>query len=732
MNVQRLITLCVTLVCCVTPIFSQDQAPQLTVDAIYRDFSATESLPDRLTWLPNSDRYSYVSDRGNGAATLYVVEAKTGARESVVSLGGIERLNGDAALPSLRTYQWLPNETGLILTGSGEVWHYSLGEARLTRLTRTSGETELVRISPDSRYISYVRSNNLYVQNLLSGKTTQLTFDGNDLLLNGKLDYVYQEELGERGDFLGYKWSPDSRHISYYQFDDSPVPEYPIVDWIPTHPEFEMMRYPKAGDSNPLVKIGVVSVSENPETIWMNIGDEPDIYLPRMYWVPNGNQLAIMRLDRAQHHLDFLFADITSGESNIIITEEDPYWINIEDHVYFFENSGQFLWGSDRSGFRHLYLYNNSGELMNQVTEGEWIVENLEHVDESSGIIYFTATEKDVTERHLYKVNLDGSQLRRLTEESGTHTADFSTSGLYYIHSYDSVLRPEQMFLENSQGDQIRVIAENPQPFLEQYNLSDQEFFVFQGSNDTTYNGWLFRPPNFDSDEQYPVIVYVYGGPHSQVVDRSFGGTTSLWHQMMAQKGYLVFSMDNRGSAGRGHQWEQAIDLNFGAVEFRDQMIGVNHLKSLSYVDTTRIGIWGWSYGGYMTLYSMTHSDVFSAGVSVAPVTDWRNYDTIYTERYMGLPEDNPDGYERSSVVNTADDLSGKLLLVHGTGDVNVHMQNSIQMVDELIDAGINFDFMVYPQGQHSISTQRDRIHLFQKITDHFDRYLMGEMPADE
>lgn len=705
-------------------LFGQSGSPQITVESIYRDYQTTGTLPANIQWLPQSERFSYVTPTREGTQQLILEDAASGAMDTLLSAEKLTALAGGQDTPFLNKYQWMPDEHGLIFTGDGDVWFYSLADGSLRRLTDTESTEELVRISPDARYVSYVREYNLYMQDLKSGRERQLTSDGKATLLNGKLDWVYQEELVGRGTFDGYWWSPDSKHIAYLQFNEQPVPEYPLVDWIPYHPDLEMMHYPKAGDPNPIVRLGVVPVGRKPRTVWMDLGQDTDIYVPRVFWVPDGQQLAYMRLDRSQQHLDFLLGDIKNGNSRTILSESDPYWINIEDDVTFLKHSGQFLWGSARDGYRHLYLYNNDGTLVRQLTSGGWMVTALDGVDEQQGAVYFTSTKKSVTERQLYRVSLQGGEPTRISQATGTHDAQFSHGRSYYIDTFSDLLIPDRISLHDATGERVRTVAANKQPVIESYNLQEPELFTFRGENGITYHASLLKPPDFDPSKQYPVLIYVYGGPHVQIVTRSFGGTRGLWHQMMAQKGYLVFSMDNRGSYGRGHAWEQVIYHQMGKTELADQLQGVNYLKSLPFVDPDRIGIWGWSYGGYMTLYSLTHAGVFRAGASVAPVADWRDYDTIYTERYMGLPQQNAAGYKSSSPVNAADAMNGRLLLVHGTSDDNVHMQNSIQMIQALIEAGQPFDLMMYPRQKHGIAAIKDRIHLFDKITRHFDMYL--------
>jgi len=705
-------------------IFAQTSAPQITVESIYRDYQATGTLPAHVRWLPQSARFSYVTPAREGNRALILEDAASGASDTLISAEKLTALAGGQPAPSLENYQWMPDEHGVIFTGDGEVWAYSLEDGSLTRLTETKSDEELVRISPDGRYVSYVREYNLYVRDLKSGRERQLTSDGNATLFNGKLDWVYQEELVGRGTFDGYWWSPDSKQIAYLQFDEQPVPEYPLVDWIPYHPDLEMMHYPKAGDPNPVVRLGVVPVGRKPRTVWMDLGQNTDIYIPRVFWVPGGAQLAFMRLDRSQQHLEFLLGDIKNGNSRVILSESDPYWINIEDDVTFLKDSPRFLWGSARDGYRHLYLYKNDGTLVRQLTTGKWMVTALNGVDEQRNEVYFTSTRQSVTERQLYRVSLEGGAPVRLSQKTGTHDAEFSSGRAYYIDTYSDLTTPDQLSLHAGSGRVIRSLGNSDQPFFQEYHLRTPELFTFRGDNGMTYHASLLKPPDFDPSKKYPVLIYVYGGPHVQIVTREFGGTRFLWHQMMARKGYIVFSMDNRGSYGRGHAWEQVIYHQMGKTELVDQLEGVGYLKSLPYVDPDRIGIWGWSYGGYMTLYSLTHAGVFRAGASVAPVADWRDYDTIYTERYMGLPQDNPEGYKTSSPVNAAEALSGRLLLVHGTSDDNVHLQNSIQMIQALIEAGQPFDLMLYPRQKHGIAATKDRIHLFDKLTRHFDTYL--------
>ncbi len=704
----------------------------LTVEAIYGSLMGKifKNYPSGLRWLPKSDRYSYIQrDAKTGSATLVVENARNGKRQIVLSSTDLQYVTpkGDTLDIPLQTYRWFPDEKALLFTFEGDVWYYSLNDRQLRRLTETEAAEEEVQIAPNSQWISFVRENNLYVLNIATGAEKQLTTDGSATILNGKLDWVYQEELVGRGIFRGHWWSPDSRAIAYLRFDESNVPQYPLVDWMPYHPTVEMMHYPKAGDPNPVVKLGVVSIQDG-QTVWMDTGDNPDVYIPRVYWLPNSKQVAFMRLDRLQQHLEFFFADITTGAARKVLEEKDPYFINVGDFVYFFKKKKHFLWGSEQSGYRHLYIYDYEGNLVQQLTSGNWMVDAFLGVDKSEKWVYFTATEKSIVERHLYRVKTSGSSFKRLSRTEGTHSIQLAASGNYYIDNYSNLLTPYILTVHKSNGKQLRELARSEVDLAKEYNIRVPEIFTFKGPNTgITYYAAMIKPPHFNPNKKYPVLVYVYGGPHAQVVRNAFGYSRMLWHLMMAQKGFIVFTMDNRGSWGRGHDWEKQVYRQLGKLELIDQLEGVAYLKQQPYVDANRIGIWGWSYGGYMTLYAMTHSKVFRTGISVAPVTDWRDYDTIYTERYMGLPQDNAEGYRNSSPVFAADSLHGMLFLVHGTGDDNVHFQNSVHMVDRLIDAGKPFHFMMYPQQMHGISARPDRIHLFRLMTHFLVEHLKGE-----
>jgi len=481
-----------------------------------------------------------------------------------------------------------------------------------------------------------------------------------------------------------------------------------------------MERYPVAGGANPVVRVLVAALSGGEPRV-MDIGAETDIYIPRVNWLMDSKHVAIQRLNREQNSLDLLIADAATGSASVALTEKDPYWMNVSDDLYFLKDGKRFLWSSERTGYRHLYLYDLGGKQLAQLTQGEWEVSALDAVDESKGLVYFTATEKSPLERHLYRVGFDGSGFARITKAEGAHAVVIAPSSAAFYDTYSNTATPPRQDLYRTDGSSIAAINENKVAELADYHLSPVEFLSVKSRDGVLLNASIIKPPNFDARKKYPVLVNTYGGPHAQVVRNLWGGSTFLWHEMMAQKGYIVFLLDNRGSAGRGHAFETPLHFRLGAQELSDQRDGVQYLKSLPYVDANRIGIWGWSYGGHMTLHAMFEAgDDFKAGFAGGPVTDWHYYDSIYTERYLGLPQKNAEGYEDSSPAKYAAQLKGKLLIAHGTGDDNVHFANTLTVINDLIDAGKYVEVLAFPGRGHGVSDPPARRVLMQRVTQFF------------
>lgn len=689
----------------------------LTVDRIYDDPSLSGSSPTRLRWAPDGKSVTYLDDASeqeDPPQALWRMEVPSGKKKLLLTE---EELVFEDTEVSLSRYVWDDQGKALLLASKGDLFLYRLKEKDLLRLTETDAMESDAKLSPDGSRVAFVRDHDLYSIDIASGEEFRLTEDGGETILNGELDWVYEEEFSLS---TGYWWSPDGTYIAFLRFDETGVTRFPLTDFLPVHNEVEWQHYPKAGDDNPVVTVGVVDVAKG-STAWLDTGDDADTYVARVDWVSHGPLVAVQHLNREQDHLRLLFGDPETGATRVVLEEKAETFVNIRDQHFFFEEREAFLWSSERDGWQHLYLYDLEGNELERLTQGEWMVTSLAGVDEKRGRIYFSATEKSPRERHLYRVELGGGGFERLSEAEGTHSMTLSPEGKNYIGRHSSYRHPTKTGIYRSDGKREFWIEENVVEELEDYALSLPEPVTFTGEDGTLFHGEITKPALFTPGEKYPVIVYVYGGPHAQVVRNRWGGSRFLWHQMMAQKGFVIFSMDNRGSFARGKVFEDALYRIMGQVEVADQLQGVEYLKTLPYVDPDRIGVWGWSYGGYMTLLClMKGGEAFQAGVSVAPVADWRDYDTIYTERYMDRPQDNGEGYEIGSPVTHVDKLAAPLLLVHGTGDDNVHFANSVQLVDKLIGAGKPFELMIYPGRLHGIHDDPARIHLFERMTEFF------------
>ena len=702
----------------------------LTVERIYSQPSLSGRLTRGLVWTPDGKALSYFETKGSGKEArteLWVMDAANEERRLLVASDKLESiLPVDTSRPTQATglgrrapsqYQWAPDGAGILFQGpTALAW---LDVKSQTTRTLVSGKATLVdpKISPDGRNVSFVRDHNVWLVNLADGKERAVTQGGTEEIRKGELDWVYPEELDIK---TAYWWSPDSSAIAYLEMDERKVSQYPLVDFSSPSGEAEMERYPTAGGANPIVRVFVASLTAV-EPRAMDAGAETDIYVPRVNWLTDSKHLAIQRLNRPQTALDLLIADSTTGKTRTILSENDANWINVSDDLYFLNDGKRFLWSSERSGYRHLYLYDLEGKQLAQLTKGEWEVSAVDAVDEAKGLVYFTATEKSPLERHLYRLALDGTGFTRLTKDEGTHAAVLAPNATAFYDTYSNAATPPRQDLYRADGARLATINENKIAELADYHLSPMEFLTVKSRDGVQLNASIIKPPDFHPQTKYPVLVYTYGGPHAQVVRNGWGGANFLWHQLMAQKGYIIFSLDNRGSGGRGHPFETPLHFRMGAQELSDQRDGVQYLKALSYVDSNRIGVWGWSYGGYMTLHAMFEAGGdFKAGFAGGPVTDWRYYDTIYTERYLGLPQKNEKGYQDSSPVKYASQLQGKLLIAHGTGDDNVHFANTLAVINDLIEAGKYVEVLAFPGRGHGVSDPPARRVLMQRVMQFF------------
>lgn len=709
----------------------------LTIEAIFAPGGLTGRGPETLEWSPDGTKLSYVQRDDQGEhGELWYVDAATGKKDVLVSAAKLASLAPDynkvkderererLTRYHVAAYLWAPDSKHLIFDSQGQLWLYDLGTNTAVQFTSASDPSSDPKFSPDGKRVSYIRKHNLYVR-VIDGKAEkQLTKDDNENLFNGDIDWVYAEELDVRSNYF---WSPDSKQIVFLHMDETKVPTYPIANLIPTRPTVDNEKYPKVSDPNPVVKLGVVDADRD-KVRWISLTSDEDNYIPRFGWVREGIVWAEV-LNRNQEQMDLYFIDAKSGKSKKVLTESSPdAWVNVNDNFKILKSGDRFTWSSWRDGHTHLYLYsfdkNNplgaEAKLDHQITKGDFEVLGLEGIDDSTGTVFFSSDKDDPRQRHIFSIKLDGSGMQQLTHDEGLSSSEFSDDAKHYVQTFLGPTAAPRMTLCSVGGPCSPVWQARDE--IAEYGIRPPKFLEFKAEDGTTLYGRLLLPSEPPAERTIPLIVNIYGGPATQTVLKE---PTSAFDELLSRKGFAIFSVDNRGTPGRDRKFSTAIRHEFGAIELKDQLTALDQLFSqYPQLDKDRMAIWGWSNGGSMTLYALTHSDRFRAGVAVAPVTDQINYDTIYTERYMGQLKDDPKGYEASDVNKDAANLHGALLLVHGTGDDNVHFQNSMQMIDALIKAGKQFRLMIYPNKTHSISGTDARTHLFHMIEEHFEREL--------
>jgi dipeptidyl-peptidase-4 len=706
-------------------------AAELTVERI---FGSREFAPDlvSLRWMADGRHYTVVEPDRAGGTHLVRVEAETGRRDTLVRAS--ELVPPGASEPvAIEDYAFSADGVRLLLfTNTVRVWRFNtkgtyfvwdFEARRLSPVSTRPGYQMFAKFSPDGRYVAFVRENDLYVTDLETGAERALTTDGGEEIVNGTSDWVYEEEFDLRD---GFRWSPDGRRIAFWRFDQSPIRSFYLIDEMPLYPELVPVRYPKAGTPNSRVRLGVVELETGAVT-WVDAGSDSEAYLPRMGFAGSPDEIWFLRMNRHQTQVELWWADVRTGAARRALAEEDSAWIDLHDPIWI-RDGREFLWWSERDGRTHLYLYRRDGRLVRQVTRGEFDVTDVFAVDERRGVVYFTGSLESPLTRPVLRVGLDGRGLRRVSEPGGVWRAEFNPQATVYAGVRAAGGEPPVQALYRADGRRIRVLADNGElrERLRTLGLRPPEYLTVPGAAPgVELHAYLLRPPDFDPSKRYPLLLYVYGGPGSQTVTDGLYGDRYLWHQMLAARGYLVASVDNRGTGARGRAFKTATYLKLGQLESDDQIAAARSFAALPYVDPDRIGIWGWSYGGYMAaLCLLRGNDVFRMAISVAPVTDWRLYDTIYTERYMRTPQENPEGYERGSALTYADRLRGRLLLVHGTADDNVHPQNTTWLVHRLQEAQKPFELRLYPNKTHAIAGRTTRVDLFQYLTRYVEENL--------
>ncbi len=708
----------------------------LTVDLLYhpdRKIEFAGTPPRILRWLEDGKHYvERREDPESKLPELLRVEAETGESQPLYDLarirGAFSRLEGlgeaqAKALVEKGDFSLSPDGSALLIDHDSDLYLYRFEPDEARRLSSGEEAEREATFSPDGRMVAFVRDHDLHVLDLESGRERALTEGGDENLLNGLLDWVYQEEIYGRGDFKGFWWSPDSARLAYLQLDESPVPSFTVVDHLPQHLKLEVTRYPKAGDPNPRPRLGVVPAAGG-ETHWLDLSayQPDDLLIVRVGYAPDG-RLFYQTQNKEQTWLDLNVFDPAGGSVTRVLRETTPAWVNVLDEPHWLPDGG-YLWESERTGWRHLYRYSADGQLRGAITRGEWEVRAFHGLDEESGWLYFSATERSPIGLDVYRARLGGGGWERISEQPGQHLARFNPQLTLYLDTWSDIRTPPQSRLHAAGGRLLRTVDANPSPRLAELNLPQPEFLQVPTRDGFTMEAMLIRPLDFDPERRYPVLVFTYGGPHAPQVRNRWAGTTQLWHQMLAQRGTVIWVCDNRTASGKGAVSTWPVHRDMGRLELADIEDGLDWLAGQSWVDPARIGIWGWSYGGYMTSYALTHSQRFKLGIAGAPVTDWHLYDTVYTERYMGTPQNNPEGYRKSSPLEAAANLHGQLLLIHGTIDDNVHLQNSLKFVHELQKAGKQFRLMLYPRSRHGVRDPHQLYHVRVLMTEFIEEEL--------
>jgi len=709
--------------------------------ALSSPFQAQKQLTNTDIWYSPTFSMDYVGGFRSMKDGLHYSALENGRSGSAVvkySYETGEKVNNvmdNSSLPegaSIDDYNFSADEKKILIASNQEsiyrhsskadYYLYEMGSREGSPLTdHNKGKCRLAEFSPDGSKVAFMRDNDLYLVDLATSQETRITSDGKlNHIINGATDWVYEEEFSFD---KGFYWSPDSKYIGFYRFDESKVREFQMAMYEgQLYPSQYTFKYPKAGEANSDVTIHIYTLAAK-TTQKVDLGST-EHYIPRIKWTNQEGKLCITRMNRHQSQLELLAADMRSARGPVIIpevfySEKSKTYIEVSDDLIFLNDGKQFLMTSDQDGYNHIYLYDMKGTQMKQVTRGNWDVIEFYGYDESSKRLFYSSSEEGATEKNVYSIDLKGSK-KRLSPKAGNSDAEFSVGYKNYIIFHSDANKPYDIALYNSKGQEVRVLVDNAalQKTMGTFDFQPKEFFTFSTERGDNLNGWMIKPQNMDASKRYPVLLAIYGGPGRNTVSNSFDGRNLYWHQMLAQKGYIVVSVDPRGTYYRGRDFKNSTYLQLGKLETEDMISTAKYLGGLAYVDKERIGMQGWSFGGYLTSSCMTKgAEFFKAGIAVAPVTNWRFYDTIYTERFMQTPEENPEGYDDNSPINHVEMLKGPYLLVHGSADDNVHYQNTMEMVDALVKANKEFDLFIYPDKNHGIYGGTTRLHLYEKMT---------------
>jgi dipeptidyl-peptidase-4 len=717
MNTRKITFLFLLLSLCV---FGQQK---ITVEAIFNGEFSAKGM-DKLQSMQNTNQYTVLNyDRTSRNMQIDLFDFATLKKVSTL----IDTKNQSKLTGGIQSYSFSSDEKMILIANNTTPIYrhsftadYFLYNIETKELNKVMEQVQEPTFSPDGKKIAYAKGNNLFIYDIISQSNTQITTDGNkNAIINGITDWVYEEEFA----FVrAFDWSKNSKKIAFIRFDESQVPEFSMsIFKKDLYPKIETFKYPKAGEKNSLVSLHLYDV-DTKSTKNVDLSQYNDFYIPRIKWTNDANVLSAKILNRHQDNLDLLFIDGTTAATKVVLNEKDKSYIDFidTDNLTFLKDNS-FIWTSEKDGFNHIYLYDKTGKLKNQVTKGNWEVTKYYGFDEKNKTIFYQSVENSSINRAIYKINLNGKDKVKLTQNTGANSATFSPNFQYFINTFSTASQPTTYTLNESKtGKQIQVIENNEAltSKLKSYELPQKEFFVLKTEKGNELNAWIMKPADFDASKKYPVFMIQYSGPGSQQVVNQWGSSNEYWFMMLTQQGYIVACVDGRGTGFKGAAFKKTTQNQLGKYEVEDQIDAAKVIGNYPYVDKSRIGIWGWSYGGFMSSNCILKgNDVFKMAIAVAPVTNWRFYDSVYTERYMQTPQENPNGYDDNSPINFVDKLKGKYLLIHGSADDNVHVQNSMQMMEALIQANKQFDSQIYPDKNHGIFGGKTRIQLYNKMT---------------